>query len=420
MQAFATRHEVDTDVDISSVAFWSQTFDERDRAFARLRADAPVSWHEPLETPGYPKAMHGEEGFWALTTVADIRAVSRAPEQFSSAVGQVALRPAPFRIQRNMLVMDPPDHEVYRRIVSKAFTTRSVAALTRRIERRAKQVVARAALADEFDFVPAISAQLPLRTIADLLGLPETVHDEFVVAADAYVGAAFPGVLAPGDTFEAFHDRQVAWLRDLVVAFAAFRRREPGDDLMTALVSARVDGRPLGDDAILSTVLLLIVAGDDTTKQATTLAVLALHEQPEQLAWLVGDFESRIEAALDELLRWASPVLTFARTATVDTVIGGRSIAAGDKVGLFYCSGNRDARVFDEPQTLRLDRPRAQHVAFGGGGVHFCLGSAVARAELTAVLREVVRRMPRITLGEPVFRGGEFVHAVESLPARVR
>lgn len=419
MRRFATRHPVDIDVDVSSVAFWSRPFAERDEAFSRLRRDAPVSWHPALETPGYPHSKHHEEGFWAVTRVADIVGVSHHPEVFSSAVGQVALRPAPFRIQSNMLVMDPPDHAAYRHIVSRAFTARSVEALVHGIDRRAKQVVARAALDDEFDFVARVSAQLPLGTIADLLGLPASVHDGFVSAADTYVGGTL-SALPPGETIESYYDRQVAWLRDLCRSFADFRRREPGDDLMTALVAADVDGRPLGDDAILSTVLLLIVAGHDTTKQAATLAVMALAEWPDERRWLEADFGGRIDGALDELLRYASPVISFARTALADVTLGGRDIAAGDKVGLFYCSGNRDEAVFDEPSALRLDRPRGQHVAFGGGGVHFCLGSAVACAELAAVLREVLRRMPGFTLGEPVYRGGEFVHAVESLPVRVR
>lgn len=430
-----TGHPETSGVDISSVRFWSQGFDERDAAFEQLRSTAPVSWHPPLETPGYPRSRHGEAGFWAVTTAADIVRVSRDHETFSSATGQVSVRPAPFRIADNMLVMDPPDHSAYRRIVSPFFTPRAVERLRGQIDRRAKQIVARAAVHDEFDFVREVSSQLPLLTIADLLGVPPSETAAFVRAADTYVGSSLAQELPPGLTLEQFFRREVDYLRALVAALAAHRRVNPADDLLTALVSAEVDDRPLSDDQILSTALLLVVAGDDTTKQATSLAVIALDEHPVERAWLHADFAPRIDGALDELLRYASPVISFARTATRDVRLGGGgdelghagdaeaggvTVAAGDKVALFYCSGNRDAAVFGDPGRLDLARDARQHVAFGGGGVHFCLGSVVARAQLAAVLREVHQRMPGLSVGPATYAPGEFVHAVEALPVRVR
>ena len=172
VRLFRTDHRVDTDVDISSVAFWGQPFHVRDAAFSRLRTERPVSWHHALETPGYPKSKHHEAGFWAVTTVEDIAYASRHHELFSSELGQVNLRPAPFQVDPNMLVLDPPAHDSLRRVVSAAFTPKAVARLERTIERRSKQIVARAAARGEFDFVRHVAAQLPLRTIADLFGLP--------------------------------------------------------------------------------------------------------------------------------------------------------------------------------------------------------------------------------------------------------
>ena len=186
VRLFRTEHRVDTDVDISSVAFWCQPFPLRDVAFGRLRAERPVSWHPALETPGYPKSKHHEAGFWAVTTAEDIAYASRHHELFSSELGQVNLRPAPFRVDPNMLVLDPPAHDSIRRVVSAALTPKAVARLERMIERRSKQIVARAAALGRFDFVRHVAAQLPLRTIADLFGLPPSEHDSFVVAADAY------------------------------------------------------------------------------------------------------------------------------------------------------------------------------------------------------------------------------------------
>ena len=419
VRLFRTDHRVDTDVDISSVAFWGQPFHVRDAAFSRLRTERPVSWHPALETPGYPRSKHHEAGFWAVTTAEDIAYASRHHELFSSELGQVNLRPAPFRVDPNMLVLDPPDHDSLRRVVSTAFTPKAVARLGYTIERRSKQIVARAAAQGEFDFVRDVAAQLPLRTIADLFGLPRSEHDSFVAAADAYVGSGFPAQLPTGITMQAFYEAQVAYLTNLCTSLARYRRRVPAEDLVTCLVNAEVDGRSLSDAEILSTMLLLVVAGDDTTKQATTLSLLALHDNPAERDWLGDDFERRIDDALEEFLRYASPVIVFTRTATVSTELHGVRIAAGDKVALFYCSGNRDATVFTLPGTFDLRRPRAQHVAFGGGGVHFCLGSAVAKAQLKSLYREIFRRIPALEVGEPEFIFSEFVHGVRALPVRV-
>jgi cytochrome P450 len=419
VRLFRTEHRVDTDVDISSVAFWRQPFDLRDVAFARLRAERPVSWHPALETPGFGRSQHHEAGFWAVTLAEDIAYASRHHELFSSELGQVNLRPAPFQVAPNMLVMDPPAHDTLRRVVSAAFTPRAVARLQARIERRSKQIVARAAALGEFDFVRHVAAQLPLRTIADLFGLPPSEHDAFVVAADAYVGSGFPAQVPTGTSMQTFYETQVAYLHGLCTALTRYRRKVPADDLVTGLVNAELDGRPLSDDEIMSTLLLLVVAGDDTTKQAITLGLLALHDNPAERDWLGDDFEGRVDDALDELVRYASPVIVFTRTAAVRTELHGVPIAAGDKVALFYCSGSRDAAVLTSPERFDLRRPRAQHVAFGGGGVHFCLGNAVAKAQLKALFREIYRRMPRLEVGEPELVFSEFVHGVRSLPVRV-
>lgn len=413
---FRTPHKRQTDVDISSISFWSRGLEERDRAFARLRAEAPVSWHPPLETPGLPKRSR-EAGFWAVTRAADIAFASRRHDLFSSEIGQVNVRPTPFRSVPNMLLLDPPLHTAYRQVVGGAFTPRAVRALTATINRRARQIVLRAGLQPSFDFVSAISAQLPLRTIADLIGIPASEHDRFVFAADSYVRTGVPANLPSGTSPEAFISEQGTYLRELSAALATMRRRKPADDLMTRLSQADIAGAPLADDAIFSTVLLLIVAGDDTTKQAITLSYLALRAFPEELRWLTEDFEARFDQAFDELVRYASPVISFARTATGTTKLGGRLITGGDKVALFYCSGNRDESVFSESQVLRLARPRNLHVAFGGGGVHFCLGNALARLQVKAVLSHTLDRLPGLILGEPVYGFGETVHRVESLPA---
>ena len=358
---FRTPHRLTTDIDISSVAFWTRTFDEREKAFAQLRSVAPVSWHRPYQTPGLPK-RNREAGFWAITRAADIAYVSRRHDLFSSEIGQVNVRPTPFRIDDNMLVLDPPIHTVYRRIVSPAFMPRAVAALDPVIDRYARQIVFRAGIQQTFDFVDAISARMPLLTIAHLIGIPQSERDRFTVAADSYVRTRLP---ARQEDIE----EQGRYLRSLCESLAEFKRRHPADDLMTRLIQARVADQPLSHEVIHSTILLIIMAGNDTTKQAITLSYLALARFPEQRVWLANDIPGRFATAFEELLRYTSPIISFARTVTTDTELGGYQLNAGDKVALFYCSGNRDESLFSDPNRLDLGRTHNQHVAFGGGGV---------------------------------------------------
>ncbi|WP_243065175.1 cytochrome P450 [Humibacter sp. RRB41] len=413
---FRTPHHATTDVDISSVAFWQRDFRSRDDAFRRLRRSVPVSWHPPLQTPGLPK-RYREAGFWAVTTAEAIAHISRQPEVFSSEIGQVGVRPAPFRLSANMLVTDPPRHSEYRRLIGSAFTPRAVARLEHGIKRRAMQIVGRAALHEEFDFVAEIATQLPMGTIADLIGVPEAEHERFVQLADAYVHTRVPSDLQ-GHSASEFVANSGEYLRELCLRLCSERRREPADDLITALVQGSLEGHPMGEEEILSTVLLLITAGDDTTTQATTLSFLALQQFPEQREWLSADFDARFDTAFDELIRFASPVLSFARTATSDTEFDGQHVTAGDKVALFYCSGNRDETLFPDPHSLDLTRQPNRHVAFGGGGVHYCLGAALAKTQIHAVLGEVLRRLPEVELGEPEFGFSDAIHSVDALAVR--
>lgn len=407
-----------TDIDISSVEFWSKTFDERENVFARLRAEAPVSWHDPLETPGLPPSEHGEAGFWAVTKAADIRHISRHPEVYSSELGQVSLRPVPYRLRPNLLVMDPPQHTRHRKIISSAFTPASLARLEAQIAARAARIVDEIAGGGELDFVKAVSGKLPLSTVADMIGVPPSEHERFVVAGDAFVGSELPD-LPDGVDIEAFFAGQVAYLRALFLDLAAMRRRKPVEDLMSYVVQAEIDGRRLTDDEVISPMLLLVVAGDDTTKQTTTLTQLALARHPDQREWLAGDFDARIGSAVEEFVRFASPIVVFARTARSDTVLRGVKIAAGDKVGLFYCSGNRDEEVFPAPHRFDLSRPTGQHVAFGGGGAHHCLGAGVARLQLRHLFDQLLRKVPVIEVGEPEYVVSEFVHGIRRLPVRI-
>ena len=412
-----TRHPVDTDVDISSIGFWSQPFEERDVGFAALRRADPVSWHPPLETPGLAKRDR-EAGFWAVTTVEDITAVSRDHTRFSSAVGQVGVRPTPFRLEPNMLVTDPPDHAMYRGAVAAAFAPAALRRRAPQIERVVRQAVLQVAVHHEFDLVPDLAARVPARVLGLLLGIPAAEAGSFEVAVDAFAGGSVPAGLTEGTAIRGWMQAQAAYLADLFDDLLRYRAAMPSDDLVTMLLQ-QDDGTLLGGTrSLISTLLLLVSAGHDTMKQLITLSVLALARNEEQRKWLVGDFAARFDPAFEELLRFASPILSFARTATTDVTLHGKQVAAGDKVALFYCSGNRDGSVFADPSRLLLDRTGGRHVAFGGGGVHFCLGSTLARLELRALLGTFLTKLPTVEVGEPVFPFNDAVHRVDSLPVR--
>lgn len=420
---YVTPHAPTTSEDLSSLGFWGQSFEQRDETFARLRRDHPVSWHPPLDTPGLPIEVHGEQGFWAVTRADDIRYVSENNELFSSGEpGTVGLRPQhPALIQPpTFLSMDPPFHTRYRQIMSRAFTPKAVGVLSAKIIERAREIVGRVAGSGDFDFVTEVSAKLPMLTVADMVGVPESLVHEFADAGDKFVGASDPEIVPEGANVVEFVMQQLGTLQQIGVDLVNYRRDHPADDIATALAGANFDGRSLTDDEIGAVMLLLSVAGNDTTKQTTSRTVWALDRNPEQRAWLVEDFEGRIAGAIEEFVRYASPVIEFTRTARDDVQLGGETIEAGDKVALFYCSGNRDEREFDDPHRFDLSRGRTAHVGFGGGGIHYCLGNGVAKAQLRALFNEIFTQLPTLEVGEPENLYSEFINGIKHLPVTAR
>jgi cytochrome P450 len=404
-------------VDITSRDFWSQPFALRDQTFAKLRAADGLSWHAP-----WPSMFGVEEpGFWALTRRADIAYVSQHPELFTSADG-VALNPMPAEIQRFasfFLTMDPPRHTTYRRLISSAFTPRNVRKIEEQIHANAVSIVDDLVGAGDVDFVAACSARLPMLTIMDMLGVPSADQHDVAYAAEKLFGMSDEEYSTPEEQADdpAAH---IMLLNNTGVELARFRRKSPGDDLMTSIVSAEVDGHRLTDEEIGAFLILLASAGNDTTKQATTHAMMALSENPDQRDWLMEDFDNRIGPAIEEFVRWASPVIQFARFATTDTDINGQPVAAGDKVGLFYCSANRDEAVFDNPGAFDLTRSPNPHLGFGGGGPHFCLGSQLAKTELRNLFRELLSRLKTVEFGEPDLLYSSFAHGIKRVRAHVQ
>ncbi|MHC9293899.1 cytochrome P450 [Mycobacterium sp. LTG2003] len=403
-------------IDLSSRTFWATTAAERETAFAELRAARPVSWHPPVEDA----LMHDpdDRGFWAVTRHADIVTISRDSETFRSGKG-VIFESVPEELleaSQSFLAMDAPRHTLIRKLVHAAFTPRQVARIETSIKDNACQIVAELKTAGSgVDFVDHCAKELPIRTLSDMVGIPESERQQVAHAADALVSWADPVYLAGRNPLEVLVENQM-YLHQVAGELAAQRRDQPGNDLISALVQADVDGDRLTDAEVSAFFVLLAVAGNDTTRQATSHALKALTDFADQRAWLLADFDGRIACAVEEFVRWASPVMTFRRTAATDVELGGQQIAAGDKVVMFYASGNWDTEVFDRPEVLDLSRKPNPHLGFGGGGRHFCLGAHVARTQLRAIFAELLHQLPDIAAGEPAYLQGNFVHAIRAMP----
>ena len=387
--------------------------------FARCRHEAPVSWVvEPeLERHGSAgrTAVRGR-GFWAVTRHEDVIAASRATEVFSSAAqGAFLADPRTAddleRVRQLLVNMDAPAHARIRRLVTGAFTPRAVAELAAGIREHASALVAAVVRAERFDAVADLAAELPLLVLADLLGIPRADRGLLLTWSNNLVGFDDPEYGGGSiDIYRQTFAEAFRYAREL----AAHRRRAPGRDLVSRLVTAGTGGG-LTSAEFCQLWLLLVIAGNETTRHLLSGGLLALATHPAQRDRLAAepDLTGR---AVDELLRWVTPIMQFRRTATADTVLGGQAIRAGEKVVLYYISANRDAAAFDQPDELRLDRDPNPHLAFGIGP-HFCLGSHLARLEARVLLDELRPWLTRLEMtGPPVRLASNFMNGLKSLP----
>jgi cholest-4-en-3-one 26-monooxygenase len=375
--------------------------------FDRLRREAPVFWHpEP-----------GDTGFWAVTKHADVVAVSRDSATYSSELGATfiptAEEEALATLRLVILNMDPPKHNRYRRLVSRGFTPRMIANLVGEIDRRAAVILDEVAERGEVEFVEDIAARLPVQMICEMIGLePDQWPRMFEISNQLIGGRDDP------DYQDQQPEAAAAEIYALCDAVAADRRVNPRDDIMTALVNAEIDGERLDDSELNLFFIALVVAGNETTRNLINHSMLALIEHPDQ-AQRLRDDPSLWDTAVDEMLRYGSSIHNFRRTATRDTELRGRSIAAGDKVVMYYTSANRDEDVFVDPHRFDVGRMPNDHVAFGGGGEHYCLGASLARAEIKAMMRQLVERLPDLELAGPVNRlQSDFVNGIKTMPVR--
>jgi cholest-4-en-3-one 26-monooxygenase len=377
-------------------------------AFARLRREAPVFWHPEPDGPG----------FWAVTRHADVLAISRDPATFSSERGGTFIDDqtdeALAQMRLTILNMDPPKHHRYRRLVSRGFTPRMIGQLVETIEKRAERIVDDVVQRGECEFVEDVAAKLPLEMICEMIGLPETDWQRMFELSNLLVGFDDPDYRA---TPEAGAEA-AAEIYAYCDAVAADRRVNPRDDLMTSLVQAEVDGERLDDLELNLFFVTLVVAGNETTRNLINHSMLALIDHPDQ-AQRLRDDPGLWPTAVEEMLRWGTSIHNFRRTVTRDTELHGQPLVEGDKVVLYYMSANRDEDVFVDPHRFDVGRTPNDHVAFGGGGVHYCLGANLARAEIKAVMRQLVDRLTGFELTGAVRRlRSDFVNGVKEMPLR--
>lgn len=403
------------EVDLGELDFWALTAEERDRAFAVLREQAPLSRHRPLEDIlGLDESQRTE--YWAIVRYEDVRAISRDPATFCPGQGvQFADVPeALLEATQSFLAMDAPRHTKLRGLVSQAFTPRQIARIEAGIKENAKLIVQQAAPTGGGDFVELIGKRLPLVTISDMIGVPEADRERVVNAADTLVTAADPEVLQGREPLAVLG--QAVWtLTEFATALAEERERKPTDDLMSALVAAEIDGDRLTTAEIAAFFVLLSVAGNDTTRHTSSHTMRALTQSPDQRALLLKDLDARLPIAVEEFVRWATPVLTFRRTTTREVKLHGQTLPAGEKVVLFYHSANRDERAFADPWRFDVTRDPNHHVGFGGGGPHYCLGASLARSQLRALFRELLSTLPDIEAGAPELHRNSFIHGVKRM-----
>jgi cholest-4-en-3-one 26-monooxygenase len=376
--------------------------------FEVLRREAPVYWHEDPEGPG----------FWALTRHEDVVLVNRDNELFSSARGSALIMEQDeesLEQQRLMMLnMDPPMHTRYRLLVNKGFTPRMVGQLQERARGYVNAMIDDVGEKGECDFVTDIAAELPLQVIAEIMGVPQEERHLVFDWSNRMVGSDDPEYNTTRE--EAFEAS--AELYAYANQLAAKKRTNPGDDIISALLHAELDGDRLTELEFDLFFLLLAVAGNETTRNLIAHAQLALMENPAERAKLLAD-PSLVPQAVEEMLRWGTPVMHFRRTAQRDTEIRGQRIAEGDKVVIWYISANRDESVFDDPYRFDVTRAPNEHVAFGGGGPHFCLGANLARLEIRVMFEELLRRMPDMALAGPPQRlRSNFINGIKHMPVQ--
>lgn len=404
-------------IDLSTSDFWAQSLAERHAAFARLRSlGHPPFFAEPDSPFGNP-----DGGYYALVRHADVAEASRNPEVFCSGRGATSIEDLPAEFNEyfgSMINMDDPRHARLRRIVSRAFTPRMIKRFEDDVQRTAAVIVDELLAAGPGDFVEQVAAKLPLKIICGMMGI-DAQHYAMVLRNTNIILSGSDPEFISDDMDVAITQILTAGqdLAALVTDLAAHRQVQPADDLTSALANANIDGEQLTPAELASFFILLVVAGNETTRNAISHALTLLTDFPDQRALLLDGFEQRIVGAVEEIVRYVSPVIFMRRTLTRDYEMNGHAYRQGDKAMLFYWSANRDETVFADPGRFDIGRSPNPHVGFGAAGPHFCLGAHLARREITAILRELLHRVPGIRAAAPPDRLlSSFINGIKHLP----
>jgi cytochrome P450 len=416
------------DIKLSDMAFWEQPPAYREQAFALLRAQPHPVFFDETKIPFIRKGA----GYFALVRHADVTEASRNPAVFSSEPCSTAIPDMPGYLARffgSIINMDDPRHGRIRRIVSRAFTPRVLAKMESDLQASARRIVDELIANGPCDFVTNVAARLPVQVICDMMGVPEDRRDMVFHHTNIVLGSGDAEYTGMTDDFSRWQTARALVqlvqvgheLHRMAMRLGRARRRAAASDdlpsdLVTALVTANVDGEKLTDQELGSFFILLLVAGSETTRNAISHGLKLLTDKPDQRSLLLEDFDARIGPAVAEIVRLATPVIQFRRTLTRDFELNGFPLKTGDKVLLFYNSANRDEAVFDRPDEFDITREDNPHVGFGGPGPHFCLGSHLARREMTVMFRELLTRLPEIqSTGEPDRLRSNFINGIKHM-----
>ena len=414
---------VDLDaVDLSDRDWWAGPPSVRYATFAALRRERPFAFFAEPEMPGIPVGP----GYRAVTRYADLEAISSQPALFCSGRGAVSIPDVPADLNEfygSLISMDDPRHAKIRRIVSKTFTPRMLERTLDSVRAVVDDVLAQARAKAEagdgsIDVVADIAALIPLRVICDMMGVPQEDRPGVLANSTVILSGGDPELIEGDDPLTAFLMAGME-MAALMERLAGERMADPRDDLTTALVRSEVDGEKLSHQEIASFFILLLVAGNETTRNAISQGLLTLQEWPQERARWAAD-PSLDRTGVEEVVRWVSPVTWMRRTATQDGEVGGHPFTAGEKFLLFYAAANRDPAVFADPQRFDVGRDPNPHVGFGSKGPHFCLGAHLARRELQVTFRAIFEQLPDLEVTGPPHRlASSFVNGLKRLPARL-
>lgn len=399
------------EIKLSDPEFWVRPEEEREAAFAALRRDNPISFQEEPALNEFPAGP----GYWALTRYDDIWTASRRPDLFISGQG-VNIPDMPQEISEffgSMIAMDAPRHSKLRGIVQRAFTPKTVKQIEGYVHDKAKAIVDRVAPMGECDFVTEIAAPLPLEIICEMMGIPEERWSRVFELTNIILGVGDP------EYAQTLEELMAAAMELYQFAFdlGEERLRQPTEDLTSALMNTDVDGERISAQEFGSFFILLVVAGNETTRNAISHGMKALTDNPDQRKLWMDDFAGVTPTAVEEIVRWATPVIHFRRTCVEDTALGGQPIKAGEKVVLWYNSANRDESKFADPYRFDIRRSPNEQVGFGAGGPHFCLGANLARREISVLFDELLHRLPDLEIsGEPAMLQSSFIHGIKRMP----